>query len=144
MNDESAVRPGDVVEMTVPASPAYAGLVRTLAAGLATRLDLDLDHIEDLRLAMSEACAVVLADTPPGVVLTVRLEVGRHDLTAWVSAPTTAAEPPGTDSFAWTVLRALADDADGSVEEGTVVIRLRFTAPDDSELFGRVSGADLS
>src|SRR5215213_1639624 len=50
----------DVVELDVPAHPAYVAVVRTAAAGLAARADLTLDRIEDLRIAVDEACALLL------------------------------------------------------------------------------------
>lgn len=54
-------RPGpDVVELELPADPAYLGVVRTACAGLGARLDLTLDEIEDLRIAVDEACTLVL------------------------------------------------------------------------------------
>jgi hypothetical protein len=33
------------------------------------------------------------------------------------------------ESFAWTVLRALTDQADGEVAQGRLRVRLRFVAP---------------
>jgi serine/threonine-protein kinase RsbW len=60
----------DVVELDIPAHPAYVAVVRTAAAGLAARADLTLDRIEDLRIAVDEACALLLHRTstgnPPG------------------------------------------------------------------------------
>jgi serine/threonine-protein kinase RsbW len=62
----------DVVELDVPAHPAYVAVVRTAAAGLAARADLTLDRIEDLRIAVDEACALLLhrreGDDPYGTV----------------------------------------------------------------------------
>jgi hypothetical protein len=51
---------GDHVELRVPASGAYLAVLRTAAAGLAARLDFTLDDIEDLRIAVDEACALLL------------------------------------------------------------------------------------
>ena len=56
----------DVVELRLPADAAYLGVVRTATAGLAARLDFTLDEIEDLRIAVDEACAILLPDVVPG------------------------------------------------------------------------------
>ena len=48
------------VELRIPADSAYLAVLRTATAGLAARLDFTLDDIEDLRIAVDEACAMVL------------------------------------------------------------------------------------
>ena len=45
------------VTIRIPASPAYIGVVRLVAAGLATRLSFTIDEIEDLKIAVDELCA---------------------------------------------------------------------------------------
>jgi serine/threonine-protein kinase RsbW len=122
---------GDTVRLTVPATTAYVGLLRSLAAGLAARLDLDLDHVEDLRLAMSEACSLVLADSAGTGELSVELTVAADGLVAEVSAPTRLTSAPSRTSFAWTVLSTLADDASAEVSDGVVTVRLRVTGDVD-------------
>lgn len=129
MSAEIAV--GHVVRLTVPPATAYVGLLRSLAAGLAARLDLDLDHVEDLRLAMSEACSLVLADSTGTGELQVELTVAADGLVTAVSAPTRVTTAPSTTSFAWTVLSALADDASAEVADGVMTVRLRVTGDVD-------------
>ena len=41
-------------------------IVRTSAAGLAARLDFTIDEIEDLRIAIGEATALLLPAADPG------------------------------------------------------------------------------
>ena len=45
------------VIIKIPASPAYIGVVRLVAAGLATRLQFTIDEIEDLKIAVDELSA---------------------------------------------------------------------------------------
>ena len=45
------------VVIKIPASPAYIGVVRLVAAGLATRLRFTIDEIEDLKIAVDELSA---------------------------------------------------------------------------------------
>lgn len=45
------------VTIKIPASPAYIGVIRLIAAGLATRLHFTIDEIEDLKIAVDELCA---------------------------------------------------------------------------------------
>jgi len=105
---------GDVVDLSVPASPAYVAVVRTATAGLAARVDITLDRIEDLRIAVDEACALLVRGTDhasrqpdPDDVLHCRFVLHEESLTIEVRGPW--APLPEHDSFAWSVLSALVD-----------------------------------
>ena len=56
----------DQVTVRMPAEGAYLSVLRTATAGLAARLDFTLDEIEDLRIAVDEACAMLLSQAVPG------------------------------------------------------------------------------
>jgi serine/threonine-protein kinase RsbW len=129
---DAPISAGDIVRLAVPASTAYVGVARSLAAGIATRLDLDLDHVEDLRLAVSEAFAVLLPDAAPGATLDLVVRVVPEGLAVDLSTTTSGTpSPPGPDSFAWTVLSALADGVVAERVDGRTSIRLEFTAGAD-------------
>ena len=106
----------DFVEVRLPAAGAYLSVLRTATAGLAARLDFTLDEIEDLRIAVDEACAILLQQAVPGSVLSCVFRLVDDSLEVTVSAPTTDGHAPSRDTFAWTVLSALA---------GKVVLRRR-------------------
>jgi serine/threonine-protein kinase RsbW len=122
----SAGRRLDIVDLRVPADPAYLAVVRTAAAGLGTRLDLTLDEIEDLRIAVDEACSLLLAGrSHPGRTLEAAFEVGligSQSLSVTISGP--VATLPREASFSWSVLRALAGDVVTGTAEGGAWIRL--------------------
>jgi serine/threonine-protein kinase RsbW len=117
--------PTDHVEMRVPASGAYVSVLRTAAAGLAARLDFTIDDIEDLRIAVDEACAVILPLAETDARLSARFDLEPGRLQVAVSVPSAATEPPSRNTFAWTVLTALAGEVDASVDDGTVTLTLR-------------------
>ena len=66
----------DVVELRLPADGAYLSVLRTATAGLAARLDFTLDEIEDLRIAVDEACALLLPDAVAGADMTCVFTLG--------------------------------------------------------------------
>jgi serine/threonine-protein kinase RsbW len=115
----------DHVELRVPASSAYVSVLRTAAAGLAARLDFTVDDIEDLRIAVDEACAVILPLADPDARLSARFDLEPGRLQVAVSVPSAATEPPSRNTFAWTVLTALVGEVDASVDDGTVTLKLR-------------------
>lgn len=97
----------DFVEVRLPAAGAYLSVLRTATAGLAARLDFTLDEIEDLRIAVDEACAILLQQAVPGSVLSCVFRLVDDSLEVTVAAPTTDGRAPERDTFAWTVLSAL-------------------------------------
>jgi serine/threonine-protein kinase RsbW len=106
----------DHVQLSLPAESAYLSVLRTATAGLAARLDFTLDEIEDLRIAVDEACAMLLAQAIPGTSLECGFDLGADNMTITVSV--VAAEPgiPAKDTFAWTVLSALAGSVDSRLD----------------------------
>jgi serine/threonine-protein kinase RsbW len=55
------------VELEIPARSAYVGVVRLALSSLARSADLDEDTVDDLKMAVSEACAnAVLSNEQSG------------------------------------------------------------------------------
>lgn len=50
------MRYGEVVEMEIPSAPEYVGIVRHAVEGIARRMDFGAAEIEDIELAVGEAC----------------------------------------------------------------------------------------
>jgi serine/threonine-protein kinase RsbW len=116
----------DRVTIQMPAEGAYLSVLRTATAGLAARLDFTLDEIEDLRIAVDEACGMLLGQAAPGGTLECDFTLGPDRISIAVSAPSLQPRPPSRDTFAWTVLSALAGNADAWVGPGdkvTVLLR---------------------
>ncbi|WP_346538397.1 ATP-binding protein [Micromonospora sp. DPT] len=115
----------DVVHLTVPADGGYLGVLRTATAGLAARLQFALDEIEDLRIAVDEACAMLLAIATRDAELECRFSVTEDALTVEVTVPTVrGATLPSESSFAWKVLTALTTAAFADAAEGRATISL--------------------
>ncbi|MCW2817680.1 MAG: rsbW [Marmoricola sp.] len=104
------------VELRLPAESAYVAVLRMTTAGLAARLDFTLDDIEDLRMAVGEACALVLDGSVPGGDLEAAFGLGDGSIRVTISAQGASAGTPGIDSFGWQVLTALTNDVTTSTE----------------------------
>ncbi|MGH3680491.1 MAG: ATP-binding protein [Natronosporangium sp.] len=115
----------DVVLLTVPADGAYLGVLRTAAAGLAARLHFTLDEIEDLRIAVDEACAMLIRLAAPMAMLRCRFALAGDELGVEVAVSAAPeASPPATSTFAWKVLTALATAPSVEFSERTATIAL--------------------
>jgi serine/threonine-protein kinase RsbW len=102
--------PGDAVRITVPARAEFLHVVRTVVGSVAARHDLTIDAIEDLRIAVDEACAQLLIAR--GTSVTVAIS-GRDDGVETVcstDAEVAVWPPEGIQhSLATQVLKGLAD-----------------------------------
>ncbi|HEX3824551.1 MAG TPA: anti-sigma regulatory factor [Mycobacteriales bacterium] len=112
----SAAKARDVVVITLPADSAYLSVLRTATAGLAARLDFTIDEIEDLRIAVDEACAMLLPQALPGADITCEFQLDDGAIRVGVSVATRDGQQPSRDTFAWTVLSALAGEVDSDAD----------------------------
>lgn len=79
----------DEVRLAFPAAPEYARIARLTVAGLATRLGFSYDEVEDLRIAVGEACSVLIGEPPTGRIEVVyRLEDDALEVEARADGPT--------------------------------------------------------
>jgi serine/threonine-protein kinase RsbW len=108
-----------VVELRIPAGPEWVGVARLAAAGIASRLDFSIEDIEDLKLAVAEACNCCIQNGGSGDVHIscalhadrIEISVGRAGAPAKQGAQASAAgddeELGGLGVF---LIRALMDD----------------------------------
>src|SRR5215217_9515548 len=114
-------RRAERLELRVPTTPTQLPAVRAMAGDLAMRMDFDLDAVEDLRLAVDEACATLASVALDGSPLTVVFEASREGLRidAWV--PTSPGVDVPRDGFGWAVLQTLVDSVEaGPGDQSTV------------------------
>lgn len=113
---------GDHVTIRVPAAGFYVATLRLTTASLAARCDLTVDDIEDLRLAVDEACALLLPHAAPNGTLDADFELARGQLTVRAGVMSTAGADIDRAGFAWTVLGALATAVHVSNSDGRLAI----------------------
>lgn len=102
----------DDVTLKVPASAAYVSLIRTAAASLAARLDIPVDRIDDLRLAVDEACSLLLVHGERGGSVEFDFQLYHPDSLRIVARTISNGSALKTSGFAWTVLSALVSDVE--------------------------------
>lgn len=113
------------VELRLPVDSAYVSVLRTTTAGLAARLDFPIDDIEDLRIAVGEASAMVLPEADEAGDLVCRYYMRPGELTVRVSVTSSrATAQPDVDSFGWQVLTTLASSARADSRDGYFTIEL--------------------
>lgn len=124
MNTEALHTSADV-ELRLPADVSFAHMLRTTTAALMARLDFTLDDIEDTRIAVTEAMAMLVGPSAPPVDLTVGYTLSPGHLVLTLARP--GHEPVRVDrsGFAWQVLLALVEDVE--IEQLPHEARLRLS-----------------
>lgn len=116
------------VSVEVPATPEFVQVLRHVAAGVAARVDMPIDLIEEIRLAVTEASSILL-DEAEASILSMRIGRDEDSLEVTLSSDATV-EPWPTEqalaSWPWLVVKGLTDElrADrGSDGEPTIGFR---------------------
>lgn len=112
------------IGLNVPAEPGFVPTLLSLSAGLATRCRLNLDAVEDFRLALDEACTLLLPFATPGSTLRASFELNEHAISAEVTVSVLGAATPPQDGYGWALLKALTSDARLVHSEGALGISL--------------------
>lgn len=115
MNPEAT----DVVELTLPADPQFFRLARMTASGVAADFGASEDAVMELRLAVDEACAVLIEHADAETRLHVMCAMEDRDFVVTVTSSATnpsrlQPHPVAEAILAWAVSSYEIDrDADG-------------------------------
>jgi serine/threonine-protein kinase RsbW len=112
---EESSRVEDEIEVRVGADPTQLPVLRAVASVVAMRQDFDLDAISDLKMAVDEACSMLVLKAAKGTILSCRFQPGATEIRVLASALSESDEWPDTGSFGWHVLSTLTDEVDASV-----------------------------
>lgn len=134
---------GSDVVVSVPARADFVHVLRSVTASVAARLDFSYDAIDDLRLAVDEACAQLLAVGSDGSALTLRMTPTEEGLELVATIDVEEADwppPEAEESLAWRLMSALADDARFERGDGGPALHLTKRFPRGTETLdeGRV------
>lgn len=121
-----AMRPD--VELRLPVDSAYVSVLRATTVSLAARLDFTIDDIEDLRMAVGEACALVLPSADEGSDLSCAFFMTPGEVTITIRVPSQAPQPLDDDGFGWQVLTALTTHAETSHAEGEFSVTMTMNS----------------
>jgi len=119
--------PSDLITVSVPPETGSVQVLRAVTASVAARMNMAYDGIEDLRLALDEACAWLLALAEEATSMTLRLRPMEDSLEAVVSTDAAGGAWPPLDleqSLSWKVLSALVDIVSLDAEASGPSIRL--------------------
>ena len=102
----SPARTAETVDVTIPAKPEFVSVARLAAAAVAARRSFSYDEIEDLKIAVSEACTALIVQGTAGHPLSLRFILGSDTLETRIET-----RGPGLDLDSASPLRRPLDES---------------------------------
>jgi serine/threonine-protein kinase RsbW len=126
-NAGAAQTTSDEIRLSLPAIPEYARIVRLTAAGLASRLGFTYDEVEDLRIAVGEACSHLLGTDGRDGTLVVTYTLVADTITIEATGEFND-DPPAQPSaeLSAQILNAVVDEHE--LDDGRVQLKKRRSA----------------
>ena len=104
----------NTVIVTIPPDPALLHVLRQLTVGVAAKLRLTIDDVDDLKLAVDEAASAMLTRLPGSSAILLALDTDDGTMRATISSEVQAGEWPTPlllESLPWKVITGLVDAA---------------------------------
>jgi histidine kinase-like protein len=129
MTDAAPSSPDSTFSLTLPPDPTMLSSARLFSAAVARDAGCAEGLLDDVKLAVSEACteAIRRSSARDGATISLRAEIDRGSLTFEVTGPLGTAPPVDDDLDHFSLVAALFDDAERreSGEAASIV----FSAP---------------
>ena len=132
----------DVVELRIPCKPEFVAIARLAIAAVAHRLSYSMDEIEDLKLAVAEACTNAIQHASESPAIDIRCELTDDELSVRVrdfgrgEMPEIRSRPldePRVGGLGVFLIRALMDDVTYDMRPGQgtelVMVKRHATEP---------------
>ncbi|HIS03133.1 MAG TPA: hypothetical protein IAA75_04380 [Candidatus Pullichristensenella avicola] len=116
--------PDGAIALTVPADRSMMLVIRLTTAGVLARARLTVDAIDDVKMAIEEACTLMISQQCPPDALCVEFLRGEHALEIHVHAtsgrPCLCGMGPEELEVVRSILTSLTDDARIECAEGRI------------------------
>jgi serine/threonine-protein kinase RsbW len=124
MTNHDAVARVELVELTVPLATRYASLLRVVAAAVGADAGFSIDEIDDVRLGLNEAFALLAEQSADGRVRTTFSVDADRELEIHMT-PESGAVAVEPDELALAILRSVLDHYELGTD--TIVLHKRAT-----------------
>lgn len=126
-----AARTSTGITVSIARDPALVRTVRLIAAAVARRTSHDEEFVEEVRLAVGEACALMVGENGAGTgPVTVRLAIDeRLNVDVVAAGPMAVSDSPDSDLDGvepWALLRGLIDDLEIDQSDGVTKLSMSW------------------
>lgn len=115
----------ELIELSLPVNPAYVSSARLTASSIANRMGFDIECTEDIKSAVSEACAYLIHKKVSSGVSSFKIQFGITDKEIEVTLECdkgNADSAADEDEYGIKMIRALMDRADLKEDENSLTI----------------------
>jgi serine/threonine-protein kinase RsbW len=125
----------DVVQVRIPAKAEWVAVARLAISAVASRLDFSVEDIEDVKLAIAEACTICIRRGAGGGAIEIVGETAADGLRLTVRSRSEARRPlavaDAEDALALVIVESLMDSVDVRTDGESVFIGMlkRVTSP---------------
>jgi serine/threonine-protein kinase RsbW len=110
----------DVVEIRIPAKAEWVAVARLAVAAVANRVSFSVEDIDDVKLAIAEACTICIRQAEPGdqIVITCEVTEGSLQMSAYgrAATPRLVGEVHPEDTLGLVIIESVMDAVDYRVE----------------------------
>jgi len=117
--------PDGVVRLELPIESQYIRVARLVASGLGASAGLDVDAVDDLRIAVDELCAALFEVGVDKVELTFAVGIDEVEVTGRTETATTAAFEPARLVLSRQILDVACDHYSLSLDGGYARFTMR-------------------
>ena len=119
--------PADTVEVRIPAKAEWVAVARLAVSAVASRLDFSVEDIEDLKLAIAEACTICIRRAGEGDRIEIVCDASGDRLNLSVRCGTaqralSLADPD--DKLGFVIIESLMDAVERRADGATAVIEM--------------------
>ena len=123
----------DVIELRIPSKAEWVSVARLAIAGVASRLDFSVEDIEDLKLAVAEACTNCVQHAADRDEVRIACEISQNEIKITVEdkgagAVNGAQQPPAQSGepkvggLGVFLIRSIMDEVTYDVRQGTKLV----------------------
>jgi serine/threonine-protein kinase RsbW len=112
------------ITLQVPATSAHTAIARSAVASTVAAVGATADDVDDLRLVVSEAFALLLEHSHADALITIHLQHRDELMHVTLITTTSNSAPVLEQSLAWTVLTTLAESVDVVVQPADPLFEL--------------------
>ena len=112
------------IELTMPVNAAYVSAVRLTASSVSNRLKFDVDEIEDIKSAVSEACAYIIGRADPllHTCFKIKFNLSPDSIEIIISMPDMEVDDSCENDMALMMIKAMMDDMEIVDNNGKLAI----------------------
>lgn len=116
------------IELTLPVNAAYVSAARLTASSISNRMGFNIEDIEDIKAAVSEACVFLIKECTGAGKDKFQISFCLHDemleITLSASSMKLVSETPDEDGLGIKMIQAMMDNLTITAVDNTAVIKM--------------------